>query len=179
MTTLRFRIHASLLCGLMASVLASTACTTPKTANSSMSQDVVAPAAPPKGAYVDQDIPEELKNADQFDPATTLDRSIVEQSDFYQIKKSVEDNKKALDAAWKEQERIEASINAQKAEEQRQKALAAKAEEEERERQRQIAIKEFEKNKQKRAKEELEAIEEVKKLPTISRDEVKWQGLED
>lgn len=176
MINLRKSIHQSLLMSLMASALIYTGCTTTKKSPTG-SKDVVAGSA--DATLSNEDIPVELKDAQSFDPATTLEQSVVQESDFYQIKKSVEENKQTLEAAWKEQERLEASVRAANAEEEKKKAIAAKQEEEERERQRQIAIAEFEKNKEKQAKEEKAALDEVKKLPTISNEEVMWNGLED
>lgn len=170
-------IQKSILIALMTSSLATVACTTGK--KPLPRNDVVTASGSQVDAASNEEIPAELRDAHAFDPATTLDQATIKESDFYQIKKSIEENQPALDAAWKEQERLESSLKAANAEVEKKKALSAKAEEEERERQRQIAITDFEKNKEKRAKEEQQADEEIKKLPTISKDEVMWQGLED
>jgi len=126
-----------------------------------------------------QDIPLELRNASRFDPAQTLDQKVVQASDFYQIKQAIEKNKQILEAAWKEQEAIEARVKAALSEESQRKAALAKQEEEERERRRQIAAEEYEKSKDIRAKYEDEAQQRVKKMPTISRSDELWNGLED
>ena len=108
-----------------------------------------------------------------------MDQKTIQESDFYQIKQSVEQNKNALDEGWKEQDRVEALIKATDKAAEDKKSAAAKAEEDERERQRLEAIKDFDKNKDKRAKEEEKANDDVKKLPTINRNEENWKGLED
>ena len=126
-----------------------------------------------------QDIPAELRDAHKFDPASTLDQKTVQESDFYKIKQSIESNRAVLEAAWKEQERIEASVRSSLTAENQHKAALAKQEEEDRERKRQLAIEDFENNKDRRAKDASDADEEVKKLPTIKKSEVLWKGLED
>lgn len=126
-----------------------------------------------------QDIPAELRDAHKFDPASTLDQKTVQESDFYKIKQSIESNRAVLEAAWKEQERIEASVRSSLTAENQHKAAVAKQEEEDRERKRQLAIEEFETNKDRRAKDVSDADEEMKKLPTIKKSEVLWKGLED
>jgi hypothetical protein len=125
------------------------------------------------------DLPPELSDAQRFDPASTLDPKVVQESDFYQIKQSVEQNKAALDATWKEQDRLENSVKTSATQEEDKKAALLKAEEEERERQRQKQVEAFEKSKDQRAKDEKKAKEAAEKLPGISNEEVNWKGLED
>lgn len=126
-----------------------------------------------------QDVPEELRFALRFDPAQTLDPKTVEESEFYQIKKAIEQNRSIIEAAWKEQEAIEARVRAAIDEEKMQKAEIARQEEAELNRKRKNAADEYERTKDLRAKYEKEANERAKKLPTISRDYEVWKGLED
>jgi hypothetical protein len=126
-----------------------------------------------------EDLPVELKDAQRFDPALTLDPKVVQESDFYQIKQSIEQNRAALDAGWREQERMENSVKAANSAEDQRKSAAAKAEEEERERLRQKQIEAYERSKDQRAKDEQKASENAEKLPSIKNNEVNWKGLED
>jgi hypothetical protein len=126
-----------------------------------------------------QDVPEELRNAHRFDPAATLDPKVVHESDFYQIKQAIERNRAVLEAAWKEQEAIEARVKAALNEEKQRKASLAKQEEEELARKRQESAAEYERTKDLQEKYENEANERVKKLPTIRRSDEVWRGLED
>lgn len=170
--------HPFLSC-LLISSFAFYSCTSTKKDGANGSADPVSAETKSSENGTYDELPDELKDAHTFDPAKTLDQKTVEESDFYQIKKSVEENKANLDAAWREQDRLETSVKASKVEEERQKALKAQREEEEREKQRQKEIEAFEKGKEKRAKEAKEAEEEINKLPTISKDEIMWQGIED
>ncbi len=174
--------NLTLLSCLIASSLTFYSCTSTKKTGATGANDPVASDASDASAAAKgsgEDLPEELKDALNYDPATSLDTKTVEESDFYQIKKSVEENKANLDAAWREQERMESSVKAAKQESEKQKALKAKQEEEERDKQRLKEIEEFEKNTERRAKEAKAAEDEISKLPTISKDEVMWQGIED
>jgi hypothetical protein len=167
-------LHSLLASGLVAITLAACTTTNPS-ANPSGGTDPVSGDA----TTSTDELPAELKDAQKFDPAATLDPKVVQESDFYQIRQSIEQNKAALDAGWKEQERIEASVKSTAAQEEARKAALAKAEEEERERQRQKQIEAYESTKDQRAKDEIKAQEAAKKLPGISNEEVNWKGLED
>jgi multimeric flavodoxin WrbA len=171
--------NLTLLSCLIASSLTFYSCTSTKKTGATGANDPVATDASAAAKGSGEDLPEELKDALNYDPATSLDAKTVEESDFYQIKKSVEENKANLDAAWREQERMESSVKAAKQESEKQKALKAKQEEEERDKQRLKEIEEFEKNTERRAKEAKAAEDEISKLPTISKDEIMWQGIED
>jgi hypothetical protein len=153
-------------------------CVTTKTQETT---DPVKPAVE-KAAVEDPrllELPEELRDAHKYDPAATLDTATVQESDFFQIRKSVDENKAALDSAWREQEQLENRVKSAKTIEEQRRAAEAKRQEEELERKRQQEVAEFEKNKSKRAKEAQDAEDAMKKLPTISKDEIMWQGLED
>ena len=126
-----------------------------------------------------QDVPAELRHAHRFDPALTLDPKVVQESDFYQIKQAIEQNRAILEAAWKEQEAIESRVKAALSAEKQRKADLAKQEEEELARKRQAAAEEYERTKDLREKYENEANERVKKLPTIRKSDEVWRGLED
>ncbi len=158
------------------------ACTTTKMNDGNSGVGDPASSAPNESGSspnTSEELPPELRDAQRFDPVTTMDQKTIQESDFYQIKQSVEQNKNALDEGWKEQDRVEALIKATDKAAEEKKSAAAKAEEDERERQRLEAIKDFDKNKDKRAKEEEKANDDVKKLPTINRNEENWKGLED
>lgn len=154
-------------------------CTTSNSTNKSSEGVISAESARGADQPDLQDVPEELRNAHRFDPALTLDPKVVQESDFYQIKQSIERNRAALEAAWKEQEAVEARVKAALSAEKQRKAELAKKEEEERDLKRRQAAEEFEKTKDIRAKYEVEAEKRVKKMPTISRDDELWNGLED
>ncbi len=171
--------RSSILSCLIISTLAFYSCTATKKDGAKASSDPVTAGASNSQTGSQEDLPAELKDAQSFDPADSLDQKTVQESDFYQIKKSVEENKAALDAAWREQDRLESQVRAAKADVEKQKALTTKQEEEAREKQRLKDVEEFEKNKTKRLKEEKAAEEEIQRLPTISKDEVMWEGLED
>jgi hypothetical protein len=173
------KTRSSILSCLVISSLVFYSCTSTKKDGKASSDEPVAAGVPSSQGAGQEDLPSELRDVQTFDPAASLDQKTVLESDFYQIKKSVEENKAALDAAWHEQDRLESNVRAAKAEVEKQKALNAKKEEEEREKKRLKDIEEFEKNKAKRAKEEKAAEEEIKKLPSISKDEVMWEGIED
>jgi hypothetical protein len=158
-----------------------TSCTSTKSGSQEApSGDVVSASAlnTPQG-QTNEDLPLELKDAQRFDPAVTLDPKVIQESDFYQIKQSIEQNRAALDAGWREQERMENSVKDANSAEAQRKAAAAKAEEEERKRQRQKQIEAYEKSKDQRAKDEQKASENAEKLPSIKNNEVNWKGLED
>lgn len=173
------KTRSSILSCLVISTLAFYSCTSTKKDAKAVSTEPVAAGSASTPSASQEDLPPELRDAQSFDPAASLDQKTVQESDFYQIKKSVEENKAALDAAWREQDRLENNVRAAQAEVEKQKALNAKKEEEEREKQRLKDVEEFEKNKAKRAKEEKAADEEIQKLPSISKDEIMWQGIED
>jgi type IV secretory pathway VirB10-like protein len=156
-----------------------TACSTPQK-NTPPPSDPVS-AQPTQAATTpptDDTLPPELQNAKSFDPATTLDPQTVKDGDFYQVNKSIQDDKAALDAAWAEQNRIENVLNAAKEETEKSKLKNAKDEEEKLARQRQLEIDNYEKNKDKQNEEERNAADEVKKMPTISDDELNWKALD-
>jgi multimeric flavodoxin WrbA len=156
-------------------------CTTTKSgAQNTASGEVVSSSqTTPDGSQSNEDLPVELRDAQKFDPASTLDPKVVQESDFYQIKQSIEQNKAALDAEWKEQERMENSVKSAKSAEDQRKMETAKAEDEERERQRQKDIETYEKSKDQRTKDEQKTIDDAEKLPSIKNNEVNWKGLED
>jgi len=152
-------------------------CTTSNSAKNS--SDVVDASESEHAGPAVQDVPDELRYAHRFDPAATLDPKVVQESDFYQIKQSIEQNRAILETAWKEQEAIEARVKAAATAEKQRKADLAKQEEEELARKRQEAAAEYERTKDLREKYENEANERVKKLPTIRHSDEVWQGLED
>jgi hypothetical protein len=156
-------------------------CTTTKSSSQgTATQDIVATGHNQgTGPDSNEDLPVELKDAQRFDPATTLDPKIIQESDFYQVKQSIEQNRAALDAGWREQERMENSVKSATSAEAQRKATQEKVEEEERERQRQKQIEAYERSKDQRSKDDQKASEDAEKLPTIKNNEVNWKGLED
>lgn len=127
----------------------------------------------------DQDLPPELRNADNYDPAASIDAESIKSSDFYQVKKSVESNRASLDSEWKAQDEQEEAVRKAKEAEKAQKEAVEQEEQKAAEEARLQAIKEYKSSAKKRAKYIHEANEKVKKMPTISREEVLWNGLED
>jgi hypothetical protein len=156
-------------------------CTTSKSGSNQTASvsEVIAPNADIAADQLSDDLPPELKDASRFDPAVTLDPKAVQESDFYQIKQSIDQNRDALEAGWREQERMENSVKAASSAEEQRNAAAAKADQEERERRRLKQIEAFEKSKAQREKDEQKANKAAEKLPSIKSDEVNWKGLED
>jgi hypothetical protein len=172
-----FRIGGAFLTALL--VMSTSSCTSLQSSKKT-NGDVVQAGTPAEvNPLANEDIPEELKSSLTFDPAHTLDPKVVQESDFYQIKQEIERNREALESAWKEQEAIEARVKEAAANEKNRKAELAKQEEEERERQRLKDAELYEKQREMRAKYEADADKRVKKMPTITRDEELWNGLED
>lgn len=127
----------------------------------------------------DHDLPPELRDAGSFDPATTLDAQEVQETDFYKVRKEVDDKRAHLDAEWKAQDQLDNDVRKAKEEADRRDKEQMKKEEEEREKSRLEAVKNFGANSKKRAREERIARDRAAKLPTISKEEVMWNGLED
>lgn len=159
--------------------LSFSSCTSLQSSKKPETEVVQAETKPEANPLANEDIPEELKSSLTFDPVHTLDPKVVQESDFYQIKQEIERNRAALEAAWKEQEAAEARVKEAMAAEKTRKAELAKQEEEERERQRLKDAELYEKQREMRAKYEADADKRVKKMPTITRDEELWNGLED
>lgn len=91
------------------------ACTTTKMNDGNSGVGDPASSAPNESGSspnTSEELPPELLDAQRFDPVTTMDQKTIQESDFYQIKQSVEQNKNALDEGWKEQDRVEALIKA-------------------------------------------------------------------
>ncbi len=159
-------------------------CTTKPSSTTAPATDVV--AAGPAGttgqnadpANQDSDLPPELQNAATFNPATTLDQKSVQESDFYQINKSTLDEKEKRDAAWIEQERLEGSVLAHKKSEEDALQRKIKEENDAFEKDRQLKNEKILKNKNTENDEEQKAADEVKKMPTISDDELNWKALD-
>jgi len=172
-----FRIAGAFLTALLA--MSTSSCTSLQASKKTSTEAVEASAKPEVNPLANEDIPEELKSSLTFDPVHTLDPKVVQESDFYQIKQEIERNRAALEAAWKEQEAAEARVKEAMAAEKTRKAELAKQEEEERERQRLKDAELYEKQREMRAKYEADADKRVKKMPTITRDEELWNGLED
>lgn len=127
----------------------------------------------------DKDLPPELRNVESFDPATTLDEKQVQETDFYQVRKEVESNRAALDKEWQAQEQLDGSIRKAKQEAELRKKDDERKEKEAIEKARQEAIKNYNANANKRARQERIERDRAAKLPTISKEEVMWNGLED
>lgn len=143
-------------------------------------QDSKDPVAADKAAGADASgLPPELRNVDGYDPATSIDSESVKNSDFYQVKKAVESNRVNLDNEWKAQDAQEEAVKKAKEDEKQRQLDQQKKEEAERAAQREEANKAYNKNAAKQARYTKEANERVKKLPTISKEEVLWNGLED
>ena len=159
--------------------MSTSGCTSLHASKKTNGEAVEASANPEVNPLANEDIPEELKSSLTFDPVHTLDPKVVQESDFYQIKQEIERNRAALEAAWKEQEAAEARVKEALAAEKTRKAELAKQEEDERERQRLKDAETYEKKREMRAKYEADADKRVKKMPTITRDEELWNGLED
>lgn len=155
---------------LMASLM-SMRCATKKS-----SDEVKEPVAAAPSAAADENLPPELREAHKFDPAAELD---AKGTDFDEVRKNVQANASAIDAEWKAQEQLEDSVRKSKEDEELRKKEEQKKEEAEREQARLEATKNYKANAARRAREEREAREEVKKMPTISKEEVMWNGLED
>ncbi len=172
-----FRIVGAFLTALLA--ISTSSCTSLQSSKKAGNEVIQAGENAEANPLANEDIPEELKSSLTFDPAHTLDPKVVQESDFYQIKQEIERNRAALEAAWKEQEAAEARVKEALAAEKTRKAELAKQEEEERERQRLKDAELYEKQSQMRAKYEADAEKRVKKMPTITRDEELWNGLED
>ena len=173
--------HSYFLMLLSLSVPFSACATKPQAAPPAPASDVVS-AAPADGTTTavaaDADLPPDLQNYGKFDPAATLDPKSIQESDFYQINKSTLDDKANLDAAWAEQDRLESSVKNHKKETDDATLKKAKDESDAIERDRQLKVENAKKNKNTEDDEERKAAEEVKKLPTISDDELNWKALD-
>jgi hypothetical protein len=127
----------------------------------------------------DGDLPVELRNAENYDPASSIDKATIETSDFNEVKKEVELNRGNIDKEWKAQNDLEESVKKAKEAEKLKKEEEEKKESKAREEARLKAIKEYNVNKPKEKKYIKEANARVKKMPTITKEEVLWNGLED
>lgn len=171
------RIQSRLIyCIILVSSLALLRCTSSKVKE----EEPVKPNPPSEVSKAgEDDLPPELKDVDKFDPATTLDEKQIQDSDFYKVKKDVESKKEALDKEWKSQDQLDGDVKKAKEDEERRKKEEQKAEDEAREQKRQEMIKNYGSQSKKRAHEERIARDRAAKLPTISKEEVNWNGLED
>ncbi len=129
-------------------------------------------------AVGDTSLPPELRDAQTFDPAASLDQKSIEESDFYKVKKEAESAKTKVDAEWKAQDEQESALRKAKEEEEKRKKEELKKEDERKEESRKRAVNEYKKYAKERAQKERRAAEMVKKMPTISQEEVNWNGLE-
>lgn len=174
------RVQSRLIyCVILLSSLALLRCTSSKMKDEPQEPvKVETPAEAPK-ASADNDLPPELREAEKFDPATTLDEKQVQESDFYKVRKDVESKKGTLDQEWKAQDQLDSEVRKAKEDEERRKKEEQKKEEEEREKARQESVKSYNSNSKKRAHQERVARDNAAKLPTISHEEVMWNGLED
>lgn len=128
---------------------------------------------------VDSNLPPELQNVDEFDPAATIDAEAVKGSDFYEVKKTVENNKSALENEWKSQDEQEEAVKKAKEAERLKREQEQAAEEKAREQARLNAVKDHKTSEALRKKYMREANARVKKMPTITKQELLWNGLED
>ena len=174
--------HSYFLMLLALSLPFSSACATkPNDAHPVPTSDVVSAAlagGPTPAVTVDPDLPADLQNYGKFDPAATLDPKAIQESDFYQINKSTLDDKAKLDAAWAEQDRLESSVKNHKKETDDAQQKKAQEESDAIERDRQLKVENTKKNKSTEDDEQKKAAEEVKKMPTISEDELNWKALD-
>ena len=131
------------------------------------------------GKPVDPNLPDELKDAESFDPAAHLDANGPSAGDFNEVKKEIESTKASLDAEWKAQEDRENAIKLKKDEEKKKREMEIKAEEQKQEEARLKSIKEYEKTSKMRVQWEEEAQKQVAKMPTISDKDLMWSGLEE
>jgi len=136
--------------------------------------------APAQQASADtSSLPPELRNVDSFDPAATIDPEVVKNSDFHQVKQTTEANRQAVDSEWKAQDALEESIRKAKEEEKKKQQEQEEKEKRELEEQRKEANRRYKSNAVREARYMKEAEERAKKLPTISKEEMLWNGLED
>ena len=176
---LNHRVQSRLIYAVvLLSSLALLRCTSSKVKDDAQ-EPVKVEAKPVASAAGEYELPPELRDTDKFDPATTLDAQQVQESDFYKIKKEVDDKRPHLDADWKAQDQLENDVRKAKDDATRRDKEQLKKEEEDREKARQESIKNFGANSKKRAREERIARDRAAKLPTISKEEVQWNGLED
>jgi hypothetical protein len=126
----------------------------------------------------DQSLPPELRDAQSFDPASSLDQKAIEESDFYKAKKEAESAKIKVDEEWKAQDELDSNIRKSKEEQEKRKQEELKKEDERKEESRKRAVNEYSKYAKERAQKERKTAEMVKKMPTISEEEVNWNGLE-
>ena len=125
------------------------------------------------------DLPPELRDASTFDPATTLDAETVKQSDFYQVRQKTEADRAAVDAAWKAQEVRDEALRKAREDEERKKRDEKLREEAINEQTRQESIHNYKKTAAQRLRDRQDAERAVKKMPTITHEDVMWNGLED
>ncbi|MCX6119566.1 MAG: hypothetical protein NT027_18675 [Proteobacteria bacterium] len=135
-------------------------------------------ATPGASESVDMSLPPELRDVATFDPAATLDKDLVEESDFYKVKKEAEVTKSKLDVEWKAQDEQEQAIRKQKDDEEKMRQEELKKEEERKEESRKRSIEEYKKYTEDRRRNEKRAAALVKKMPTISKEDIEWNGLE-
>lgn len=162
---------------VLASSLALLRCTSSKIKNEAK-EPVKVDATVESTPGNDHDLPPELRDTETFDPATTLDAQQVQESDFYKVRKEVDDKRAHLEAEWKAQDQLDNDVRKAKEEQLRLEKEQMKKDEEEREKSRLEAIKNFGANAKKRARDERIARDRAAKLPTISNEEVMWNGLE-
>lgn len=178
----RERMNSRIFYGLLFTAsMMSLRCTSNKqgTANPEPVQANHAATSEPSAPAVDGDLPPELRDVQKFDPAASIDAEAVKNSDFYQVKKNAETNRPSLDADWKAQDELEKSVKKAKEDEEKRKKEDAKKEEQLREQSRVKSAKEYKDASAQRARYIREANEKVKKMPTISKREIMWNGLED
>ena len=139
----------------------------------------VAPVKPTEPGVIDTTLPPELQNAQNFDPASTIDPNAVKNSDFFQVKKEAETNRTNLEKDWKMQDDQEESVKKAKEAEKLKQDQDQKKDDEAREESRMKSVKEHKSSAAQRARFMREANDRVKKMPTITKQEIQWNGLED
>jgi type IV secretory pathway VirB10-like protein len=127
---------------------------------------------------VDPNLPPELQDVEHFDPATTIDQKTVEQSEFYKAKKDAEASKAQVDAVWKIQDDQESLMRKKKEDEDRKRQEELKKEDLRKQESQRRAVDDHKRFAKERRLNEKRARSMVKKMPTISRDEMEWKGLE-
>lgn len=132
----------------------------------------------PGSALSDGKLPPELSQDQEIDATQFLDANAVKESDFLQVEQELKKTQKERDAGIAEQVRMEREIEQIKAAEKKAEADRMQAEELEREMQRQEARRNSKANAKKQKAWDAEAEKAAKDLPTITHDEMNWNGLE-
>ena len=170
---MRLFVSASFLASVMVQLWS---CTT----LSKSSADAVAGASPP-GELVSgkDDLPPELRDANKFDPAATLDADAVKNSDFYEVQQKAEADRAALDAAWKEQDAKDEAMRKAQDDEERKRLDEQRKADAAKEQTRNESRSAYQKSMARRERDRRDAERAVGKMPTISHKDVMWNGLEE